>query len=167
MSEPARIILANNRGVALVDPEDFERTNALRWNLKSVQGGRYRYPQHWYRRPDGRDACDVMGRFILDCPPDQNVVYLDGDGLNCQRSNLAVATVAQRTARETRVNKTGYRGVYKRPCGRFAAQIWSGGSITWLGYHQDAPAAARAYDAAAREAFGPHATLNFPDEVAA
>jgi hypothetical protein len=104
-----------------------------------------------------------MHRLVMSTPEGVETDHIDRDGLNNQRSNLRLATRSQNGAnRGRRINNTtGYIGVH-RSGRKYRARIKIDGMQLHLGYFDDPADAARAYDNAARQAFGEYAVCNFP-----
>lgn len=94
------------------------------------------------------------------------VDHRNGDGLDCRRGNMRLATYAQNCAnsRVRATSMTGFKGVRsdsRRP-GLWRAAIGKR-PTKYLGWFKTPEDAARAYDKAARERWGEFALCNFSD----
>lgn len=80
------IPLTDQMSVAVIDDEDFEKVQSLRWH--KVKGNHTTYCQAWMPRPNAV----LLHRFVMECPPKLVVHHWDCDGLNNQKHNLAICT---------------------------------------------------------------------------
>jgi len=159
------IVLTRGR-IASVDDEDFDRVNQFKWH--AYKQGECYYGVRLVRVNPGKRTscylhCFIMGLVGLD--------HRDGDGLNCQKKNLRVATPQQNhraSRRKTPGSSSQYRGVsWHKNIEKWQVQLGLTDPKTkkktqlFLGYFTSEEAAARAYDAEARKRFGEFASLNF------
>jgi hypothetical protein len=91
-----------------------------------------------------------------------HVDHINRRKLDCRRANLRTASSSQNSAnRRPWTGSSPFKGVH-RFRDKWRAKIQVDGAQRHLGVFDSAEAAARAYDAAAVEAFGEFAWLNFP-----
>ncbi|XP_008791463.2 ethylene-responsive transcription factor CRF2-like [Phoenix dactylifera] len=91
----------------------------------------------------------------------------EGEALQCRtrpvRGGVRKKAVAAGAGKESAVGGTKFRGVRRRPWGKYAAEIrdpWRGVRV-WLGTYDTAEEAAMVYDSAAIQLLGPSAPTNF------
>lgn len=152
--------------VARIDASELHTVSPFKWY--AVQRNRsatfYAATGVW----DGEKKRTMyMHRVIMGAEAGQQVDHRDHDGLNNCRGNLRLCTQTLNNANTARdgalVGASGYRGVHRKYGGRrYYAGISIGRRNVHLGSFLDPSDAAKAYDEAARAAFGEFATLNFP-----
>jgi hypothetical protein len=148
--------------VALVDDADYESVMAAgRWHVVQPRPNGMYAKRHLRRRPNRTRPHLAMHTFLTGW---RLVDHINGDGLDNRMCNLREATVSQNNRnRPLRGSRTGYRGVYIKAPGRWHARLKLNGKNLYLGSFGDPADAARAYDAAAFDAVGEFARLNFPE----
>jgi hypothetical protein len=154
--------------VAIIDDEDLPRVQHMKWwaavreHTVYARGG----------LRDGHAAEEYLHRYLLNVPTGVLVDHRDGNGLNCRRSNIRVATHAQNNANmRTPVGEAGYRGVYPSKNARgevigFVARMSHNNRTKYCGFFRTPLEAALAYDEVAVELRGPFARTNFPRRAA-
>lgn len=149
--------------VALVDEQDADEVLPYRWTVLCQPPYR-----RFYAATNVQQGKSLlrMHRLILGIDdPRVEVDHIDGNGLNNVRSNLRIATRLQNARNLSRRsdNTSGFKGVsWRAKKGDWRAYIVCNGRQSHLGCFDNAEDAARAYDRAALERFGPFARLNFP-----
>jgi hypothetical protein len=140
----------------LVEPEDAVRFGSHTWRLSS-DGYAVRSESDC-----GKKQTIYLHRMIARTPAGSITDHINGDRLDNRRKNLRVASSSQNNANaHDRPRRSGYRGVYHhRPTGRWVGQISVDGHLRHLGLFEDPEQAARAYDLAARVAWGTYARTN-------
>src|SRR5665213_3414122 len=138
---------------------------ALRWHAWKAKTGKTFYAARKIQKLDGKWTTIFLHQVIarrmsIVGAPD----HIDRDG----ESNLRPDPNRRNGANKERQsnNTSGFKGVsWHKGASKYVAQIRVDRKLRHLGYFVDEIEAAKAYDRAARAAFGEFAVLNFPEQA--
>jgi hypothetical protein len=149
---------------AQVSDEDYEAVSKIRWypairNYTTYAIARIRNPF------TGKKFQIQLHRFILGITDETIIVdHKDGDGLNCRRDNIRIATRSQNAANVRKnIGTSKYMGVYWRASeNKWIARVRYEKKSYYVGKFDNELEAAIARDKKAKEIHGDFARLNFP-----
>lgn len=146
-------LVETHRGVLTIDEGDLERVKPLKVKCYRLDIG----PVY------GAKSLRLC-RFLTGLSEgDKRVVRIvDGNSLNCQRSNLLVTSRGLGRTKGRAVGTTSiYKGVYReKATGQWIATVAPGGKTTVIGRYDSEEEAALAYDREAPKAYGPDILTN-------
>lgn len=117
---------------AIVDDDDFDRVSEFKW---SFTGNGYAIRGIGSRK---NRKYQLLHRFIMG-DPTGHIDHINGDGLDCRKSNMRVVTHAQNLRNQkTGRQISGRRGVYWDKCAAgYRVFDKSGGKVAYLGFSTD------------------------------
>lgn len=151
-----------------IDNEDSHIYTAYKWWVKATKNNKKEITSYYVHAwINGRH--ETLHRVVMGLP-DSFVDHIDGNPLNCSRSNLRLATIGQNkmNSKVYETNTSGFKGVHavyrKRKDGskllRYVARISLGNKRFFLGVFKNPEEAAKKYNEAAPFYHGEFARLN-------
>ena len=129
--------------IAYLDPEDHERASLLLWCAAVRVGSNKVYA---VRSVNGRHQ--RLGQFVLDTT--ETVRYIDGNPLNCCKSNLEIVSRAELSQKPRAIQKgkmSKHKGVSPKRS-KWVSRINEAGKTRHLGTYKTEVEAMRAYEKA-------------------
>jgi hypothetical protein len=147
---------------AIVDPEDYQRLNKVKWHTCGKRGVFYARQN---KRINGKQVTTLMHRAVVSVPNDMVVDHINHNGLDNRKANLRPATRSQNICNSLpRQHSSRFKGVaFDKVRKKWEVQVAYRGQKICLGRFVDEIEAAKAYDEAAKKYQGEFAVLNFPD----
>jgi hypothetical protein len=141
--------------VALVDDDDFEFLNSMKWCAQRI--GYAFYAKRSKRLPDGRKGTEYMHRVVLARKLGRELLrgerpdHEHGNGLDNRRSEVRLSTPSQNNHnfRKHKIDaSSGFLGVWwSNTRKRWCAEVQVNGKCIWLGAHRSEVDAAKSRDA--------------------
>lgn len=161
-----RLIQLTKGYFAQVDDEDFEALNKFEWRLSNPNRSMYAVRDDYSkikRGGNGKTKIVLMHREIMGDIGGQIIDHIDGNGLNCQKSNLRIANRSQNGAnrKSSKSSTSKYLGVSLcKDSRKWRAQITYNKKTISLGRFIMEIDAAKKYNEAAIMYHGEFANIN-------
>lgn len=144
---------------AIVDDDDYDRLAIYKWSADKRK--RTVYAVRRLRTPKGKKQCKVyLHHQILPLAPGMIIDHIDGNGLNCRKTNLRAASVRLNAANRTSFEFIGVS--WHKGAGKWQARIKINYKEIYLGLFGTREAAAAAYNKAAIKYNGEFAAISGP-----
>ena len=147
---------------AVIDAKDWPVVQSFTWHGH--------FSKKWYARTTERSSRrKIYLHRLLMGEPENQVDHRNGDGLDCRRRNLRLATNSENSYNmRRRAGSSRFKGVTARKTVKgmkWIAQIKVNYKHSYLGIFNTEEEAAAGYDSAARLHFGEFAWLNTEREI--
>lgn len=157
------ILTRNTNETYLVDEEDYDYLMDFRWSEMNGRQNPYALRGIWNSETKSTKTI-YLHREVLErklgrpLQPGEYADHINGDTLDCRRSNLRVATPQQNSINSRqRGARSGFRGVASTRSNKFRAYH----GATSIGTFDNASDAAKAYDEYMLALYGEYARTNF------
>jgi hypothetical protein len=136
--------------VALVDDGDHPLLSDFRWSYRAERGGRQGYAVR-HVKVDDKDRLCYLHRQIMEPPTGYEVIFRNGDRLDCRRENLPVVTrqeARQHHLRARSNSESGIKGIhYNRGAHTWSVDVYRNGQAKRVGTFFTLKEAREAYQA--------------------
>ena len=172
-------ITLNNGECAVVDDADFEVVHEVGFASGLIWRGTIA-DTTWAAKPRSHTTYAIsrlggtlelrLHRVVMNATADQMIDHINGNGLDCRRANLRIASAGENSANRKKSKNQStsrYKGVaLQKATRKWSAHIRIDGIKKHLGTYETEAEAAIAYNIAATQAFGEFAKLNEICELA-
>ena len=151
----------------MIDDEDYSIVQQHKWYVDSAikRGKVYFFYNDCYCKPDGQRSTHHMflHRIIMHTPTGLVTDHIDGNTLNCQKSNMRICTQDEnnKNIKMPKTNTSGYKGVsWHKGHKKWRADIHVKGHQISLGIYDSPEDAYKVYCEAKKKYHGPYGRIN-------
>lgn len=162
LDQSYRLIPLTRGKWAIVDAEDYERLSRWNWHLSGSIARNNFYAARG-TRVGGKHRLIRLHHAVLGLDGGIMVDHVDGDPLNCRKSNLRICNAAGNSQNHKRTsrNKSGHTGINWHPTNKqWIVRVGSGRARKYIGGFKTLEAAVVARNAAFAEHYGEFARFD-------